>query len=65
MKGFNYMNTLFIKIFFSFVSIIIFEYVLSFIGFEIKKNGNILGAIFLGLFCVVSVICSNIVFWTN
>lgn len=59
------MNTVFIKIFFSFISFIIFEYVVSFAGFEIKKSGNILGSIFLMIFCVGGIVWGNIVFWCN
>ena len=51
--------------FFSFISFIIFEYVVSFAGFEIKKSGNILGAIFLMVFCIGGVVFGNIVFWCN
>ncbi len=59
------MNTIFIKIFFSFVCFVIFEYILSFSGFEIKKNGNVLGSVFLVLFSIGSIVFSNIVFWSN
>lgn len=59
------MNTIFIKIFFTFISFVIFEYVLSFARFEIKKNGNILGSIFLVLFSIGGIVFSNIVFWYN
>ena len=59
------MNTVFIKIFFSFISIIILEYMFSFVNFEIKVNKNILGALFVGFFSLFSLVWSNFVFWTN
>ena len=59
------MNIFLINIFFSFISFIIFEYIVSFAKFEIKKNGNVLGSIFLILFCIFSIIFSNYVFWSN
>lgn len=59
------MNTVFIKIFFSFISIVILEYMFSFVSFEIKVNKNILGALFVVFFSLVSLVGSNFVFWTN
>ena len=59
------MNTVFIKIFFSFISIVILEYMFSFVSFEIKVNKNILGALFVVFFSLVSLVWSNFVFWTN
>ncbi len=59
------MNTVFIKIFFSFISIIILEYMFSFANFEIKTKKNILGALFVIFFSLASLVWSNFVFWTN
>lgn len=59
------MNTVFIKLFFSFISFIIFEYIISFVAFEIKKNSNVMGAIFLLIFCIGGIVLGNFVFWCN
>ena len=59
------MNTVFIKLFFSFISFIIFEYTISFVRFEIKRHSNMIGAIFLLIFCIGGIVFGNIVFWCN
>ena len=59
------MNILFIKIFFSFISILIFGYMLSFSSFEIKAKSNILGGLFVILFSLLSLIYSNVMFWIS
>lgn len=59
------MNTVFIKIFFSIVCILILLHLISFSIFEIKTNKNIFGGVFTIIFTVFSVIFSTIVFWIN
>lgn len=59
------MNTIFIKIFFCFISFVIFEYILSYSRFEFKENKNVFGTIFLILFCLSSIVFGNAVFWNN
>lgn len=59
------MNTIFIKIFFSIVCLLILLYVISFSLFEIKTKKNLLGGIFTIFITVGSIIFSNILFWIN
>lgn len=59
------MNTIFIKIFFGFISLVILFYVISFSLFEIKKKHNFWGGIFTIFIIVGSIIFSNIIFWIN
>ncbi len=59
------MNTIFIKLFFSEVSIYIFLHMVSFALFEIKNKNNFTGGLFTILFTLFSIIYSNIIFWIN
>lgn len=59
------MITIFVKILFSLISIYSFIYTCSFVNYEIKKNSNIVGSIFILLFTTASIILSNIIFWIN
>ena len=57
------MNTFFIKIIFLIFTLIMFLYISSFAKYEITKNNNILGGIFVFIFTVASVIFGNIMFF--
>ena len=59
------MNTLFIKIIFLIFTIAIFFYCSSYAKFEITKKNNIVGGILVFIFNVISVIASNIIFFTT
>ena len=59
------MNTLFIKIIFSIFTIIVLLYVSSYAKFEIVKNNNIGGGIFIFLLSLISIIFSNIMFFVS
>lgn len=59
------MITTFVKILFSLISIYSLIYTFSFVNYEIKKNSNIVGSIFILLFTTASIILSNIIFWIN
>lgn len=59
------MNTLFIRLFFTFVCIIIFLHVLSFSIFEIKTNHNVFGGILTIVVTIGGIVFSNFIFWIN
>jgi len=59
------MNTFFIKIIFSIFTIIVLLYVSSYAKFEIVKNNNIGGGIFIFLLSLISIIFSNIMFFVS
>ena len=59
------MITIFVMILFSLISIYSVIYTCSFVNYEIKKNSNIVGSIFILLFTTASIILSNIIFWIN
>lgn len=59
------MNTIFIKAIFLIFTIFIFFYCTSYAKFEITKNNNVIGGIFVFIFNLLCVILSNIVFFTS
>ena len=63
MEGLKKMNTLFIKIIFLFITLIIMIYSCSYANFEIVKKNNFFGGIFVFLFSGISVIFANAMFF--
>ena len=59
------MNTIFIKLFFSTVSLFFLTYTISYSKFEILTQKNTLGGVFIILFSLISIIFVNIIFWIN
>ena len=59
------MNTLFIKIIFLIFTIAVFLYCSSYAKFEITKKNNVVGGILVFIFNLISVIASNIIFFTT
>ena len=57
------MKTIYVKIIFLIYTTIIFIYISSYSKYEITKNNNIFGGIFVFIFSLISIILSNIMFF--
>ena len=55
----------FIKTIFTLITIYIFLYCFSFANYEVKNKNNTLGSIVFMIFTLISIIFSNIIFWTK